>query len=385
MIALQDAYSTLDAPLFESLLHPGFGLVSEQYGWCRDAHVCLHRRIFASAAGTPIDPPLPPDLAVAGISATFELLSPFVPIYTYYQTAAFPAGLDPDQWRLTAASCRVTALFDLRGDTDYRPTSTPLLVVAEDLAKQPGQAGKYTLFRWNEAVDFSGASTAPQSTAGLLWGRFLPIFGGGCEFCAGGPPQPPIPDVIRTPEELVQAVAASIEGLTPAIYRPLLFGDFLYYVDASVSGARSWNRDEELRIFDRMAHPQDYMNSDRPVPDNLWPTELDFVVTGTSNFTERSEYYASAGNPTGLNRSRWRVVAASFRINGNLHTTGASPLEFSSNTSAVVAEDMQAVRGAIDRFFLYRWFDSGMPAMQTGTRAVAIPTASWSTVKMQYR
>lgn len=381
--ALQDAYATHDAPWFESLLHPEFGLVSEYGSWCHEAHVCIHRRMFASAGGTAVDPPLYPDLEVLSITPDFQPLSAFTPIHNYDRTTVFPAGLDPDRWKLTAAPCRVTALFNLRGDTDYRPASTSLLVVAEDLAKARGEAGKYTLFRWSE-TQYSAVEGAPGKSENRHWGAFLSLFGDGCEFCENGPPRPPVPDFIETPEEVAQAVAASIAGLTPATYESLLFDDFRYYVDASVPGDRWWSRDEELRIFGRMARPQDYGSTGSPVPPGLWPTGLEFLLTRTSNFTERSEYYASASNSTGLDRMRWRVVAAVFRINGNLHTAGGS-LEFAGNTTAIVAEDLQTPRGAGNRFFLYRWFDSGLPVMQSASTASAVPALSWSAVKEQYR
>lgn len=382
--ALQDAYSTLDGRRLESLLHPEFGLVSDDQGWCHEAHVCIHRRIFAAAGGVPLDPPLNAELEVLAITADFQPLSAFTPVHNYDRTAAFPAGLDPVRWKLTAAPCRVTALFNLRGDTDYRPASTSFLVVAEDLTKAGGEAGKYTLFRWSE-MGYSAAQSAREQSENRTWSVFLSIFGDGCNFCADGPPRPTVPDIIRSPDELAQAVAGTIAGLSPATYAPLLMGDFRYYVDASVPGNRSWSRDEELRIFGRMARPQDYAGTGNPVPPGAWPTGLAFSITRTSNFTERPEYYASAANSTGLDRVRWRVEAAVFRADGNLVTASGSARAFASSMMVIVAEDLQAPPAAGNRFFLYRCFDSGVPAMQSAPNASAVPAVSWSAVKAQYR
>lgn len=168
--ALQTAYQSRDFALLSALLSDAPGAQFEFEGvtppappansWGREEERRIHLRMFDPAAIPPGDAPLPAELWMSSIDASFVQTSPFVDRPDLYRDPlGNRAGLDPSRWRAHAAEFATIAFFETQGETDYRVDARVLFVVIEDLAPGAGPAKKFRLYRWEEWTP-AGASTA---------------------------------------------------------------------------------------------------------------------------------------------------------------------------------------------------------------------------------
>jgi len=168
--ALKTAYETRDLVLFSALLSdaPGaefqFGSVAPpaapSNSWGREEERRIHLRMFTPAAIPPSGAPLPRELWMSSIDASFVQTSAFGDRLDLYRDPLDNReGLDPTRWRAHSAEFATTAFFETQGDTDYRVEARVRFVVIEDLAPGVGPAKKLRLYRWEEVLP-AGASTA---------------------------------------------------------------------------------------------------------------------------------------------------------------------------------------------------------------------------------
>lgn len=168
--AMQTAYQSRDFALLSALLSDAPGAQFQFEGltppappansWGRGDECRIHARMFDPAAIPPGDAPLPVELWMTSIDASFVQMSPFVDRPDLYRDPlGNRPGLDPSRWRAHAAEFATIAFFETQGETDYRVDARVLFVVIEDLAPGAGPAKKFRLYRWEEWTS-AGASTA---------------------------------------------------------------------------------------------------------------------------------------------------------------------------------------------------------------------------------
>jgi hypothetical protein len=158
--------------------------------------------------------------------------------------------------------------------------------------------------------------------------------------------------------------------------------EYTFVFNQLMGGLPSWGRDAEL-----YAHGQMF-RCDSIVP----PTELRLVNISiqlnrvSPAWIERTDLYHSAGNPTGLDASRWRATEAEFHADILFETQGDTDYRIDSRTSFIVIQDLGKPVGATRRYLIYRWeeLDPALP-IDSGDPSIRTAPVSWGAIKFMYR
>jgi hypothetical protein len=160
-----------------------------------------------------------------------------------------------------------------------------------------------------------------------------------------------------------------------------------------VTGETFWGAAEEKRIHRRMFQPQNPLPNEVPVPDDLWLTSVDIVLTPQTEFAERPDFYRSASNPGGLNPARWRATEATYGAYVFFQLAGTTDYQVDCLAKFVVLEDKTKPRmNSPGRWLIYRWEDLSRPldlgsgvARVAGAGALGVEQRHWSALKRLYR
>ena len=161
--ALSKAYQQRSPELFSSLLaneHSAnadyFFFLSEptdtgEDKWGRTEEVRIHQRMLRPDQLPPGDAAVNAELWPRSISITLTPMEEFQERRAdlYSANAGADGKLNPQRWRALDARYSTYVLWDLAG-VDYKVEGEANFVIIEDLDKQPGEAGKFLLYIWED-------------------------------------------------------------------------------------------------------------------------------------------------------------------------------------------------------------------------------------------
>ncbi len=160
--------------------------------------------------------------------------------------------------------------------------------------------------------------------------------------------------------------------------------EFVFLFDRTTSqGETDWDRSVELRLHQRMFHPEAVPPGDSPVPADLWLRTLTVDFTQLGAFRERLDLYSEDGGVDGkLDGKTWRAMAARFATY-LLLDCGENDFVVDTESSFVVIEDLTKGDDEPGKFLIYSWEElcSGPAKGQTD----AIIPLCLSRVKDSYR
>jgi hypothetical protein len=106
-----------------------------------------------------------------------------------------------------------------------------------------------------------------------------------------------------------------------------------------------------------------------------WLVGIYISLTQSAEFRERTDFYESFTNPTGLSPTRWKVTDAVYATDVFFDTQDTD-FQATGRANFVVIEDLERQLGADGKFLLLQWNDLGTNAKAT--------QATWSGVKSLY-
>ncbi|HZL84357.1 MAG TPA: hypothetical protein VFD07_03160 [Candidatus Krumholzibacteria bacterium] len=147
-------------------------------------------------------------------------------------------------------------------------------------------------------------------------------------------------------------------------------------------GETYWGYGEEVRIHQRMFHPEALPAGDPPVPADLWLNNVAVAPTPLEVFSERVDLYSDNGGLDGkLDPAIWRATDALYATWVFFDMVGTDYL-VEGFANFVVLEDLTKNMGDAGKFLIYIWEDISGFLQQPG---IAVAATSWSRVKRLYK
>ncbi len=188
------------------------------------------------------------------------------------------------------------------------------------------------------------------------------------------PPPPPI--VIDSPAKLIDALTRAYQLRDDKLFASLLANDpdnnaeYLFLLsEPSSSGETSWGYLEEVRIHQRMFHPESPPPGDVPVPDAVWLQSLSINLTSNEIFSERPDLYSTNGGADGkLDPALWRAMDASYGTDLFFDLAGDTDYTVNGTANFVVIENLTKDVGDAGKFLLFIWEDVATPTKPAATK-----------------
>jgi hypothetical protein len=200
-----------------------------------------------------------------------------------------------------------------------------------------------------------------------LFAALIPILMTGCIFSPekdGELDPPEAPSVIKTQDDLVQSLAESYRTQNLSLFTTLLANDpenkaeYLFILDpAANAGDPQWDYVEEVRVHQRMFEPQSTPPGQAPVPIERWLVSVSITLSPNINFSERTDLYESAQNPTGLDPAKWKATDAVYATDVLFDLQSGNDLQVTGKANFVVIEDLTKEIGNTGKFLLLQWND----------------------------
>jgi PKD repeat protein len=147
-------------------------------------------------------------------------------------------------------------------------------------------------------------------------------------------------------------------------------------------GETEWAYEEEVRIHQRMFHPEAPPPGDPEVNADLWLQTLTITLAQLEIFTERPDLYSVNGGLDGkLDPAVWRATDARYSTYVFFDLVGTD-FKVEGEANFVVIEDRTKNIGDAGKFLIYIWEDMPGFLHQSG---IAVEANSWSDVKGLYR
>lgn len=186
------------------------------------------------------------------------------------------------------------------------------------------------------------------------------------------PPSPP--PVIDSEEALINALSRAYLTRDDLLFKSLLANDpdrnadYLFLLSEPTDlGETQWGFEEEVRIHQRMFHPEAPPPGDPEVAAELWLQSLTITLTKQENFAERADLYSENGGLDGkFDRSIWRVTDARYTTYVFFDLTGTD-YKVEGEANFVVIEDLTKDVGDAGKFLIYIWEDISVPAKPANT------------------
>jgi hypothetical protein len=194
---------------------------------------------------------------------------------------------------------------------------------------------------------------------------------------------PKDPGATPQPANAVEALKLAYVHRDYAAFAALLHPDFRFVLDQPTPGGEnSWGRDEELRIHRRMFDPNNIPATEPPLNPELRITAVEASLSVAGELSERSDFYRSATNPSGLDDTHWQCLAGDWNTNVLFRTAGETDYLISGRGYFVIAVDRTKAADDPTRFQLYQWTDLGVhkPGGVAGVEG-----RTWTDVKILYR
>ncbi len=195
--------------------------------------------------------------------------------------------------------------------------------------------------------------------------------------------------VVESDSALVEVLAAAYRQRDAATMEALLAdrdgAEFLFFGQMVGRGDMTWGTERERRIHRRMFDPGHVPPEEPPVPEERRVQGIELTLRRLFPFEERPHLYAdTVSGRSGLDRSRWRVTAATYRVSMQVHVPALSFYPTFGSVTFFVVEDRERPPGTPGKFLLYRWEDQ-TPDSELQT-AGGIETAghSWTRIKETY-
>lgn len=346
-------------PEAEFTFVPPVPMPDNTIAWGLATERLVTRRLLRPDVAVPGELPVPAALWTTHVRVVFSQATPFVERPDLYASPSNPNGLPPARWKAMDATYTSDVFVETQGEIDYQILSRDNFVVLEDLSKAAGEAGKFSLYVWEElepAVAIAEVEAAGWSEIKALYATASPI----------------------TSEPLfIESLAEAYRRRDATAYANLLGEDFSFILEPDPGNPEpSWGRAEEARIHQRMFEPENVPPGEPPVPPQLWLRSVTIALTPQAAFVERPDVYASPSNPEGLDRERWRATAATYAYNIFFETQGETDYQATGSVAFTVTADRRKLTGTPGRYALYRCEDLGT--------SLASQPATWTLIKKLY-
>jgi len=178
--------------------------------------------------------------------------------------------------------------------------------------------------------------------------------------CEDPIPPPKPPGIPPTPDDVVNGIARAYLTRDAELFASLLAPDFMFVPCKPTSlGETQWGYDEEVRLHQRMFHPE---TADPPLPNELWLEALTITLTRQENFAERFDFYSADGGVDGkLDPLRWRVTDARYSTYVFFDLSDTDYL-VEGEANFVLLEDLAKPVGDAGKFRLLVWEEICPPA-----------------------
>ncbi len=181
------------------------------------------------------------------------------------------------------------------------------------------------------------------------------------------PPTPPPP--IDSEEALIEALSRAYLTRNTDLLNSLLANDpdrnaeyFFYLSEATAQGETQWGYTEEVRIHQRMFHPEAPPPGETSPDAALWIEGLTITLTPQESFGERPDLYSDNGGLDGkLDPAIWRVTDARYETYVFFDLVGTD-YKVEGEANFVVLEDLTKVVGDPGKFLIQVWEDIPPPA-----------------------
>jgi len=193
-------------------------------------------------------------------------------------------------------------------------------------------------------------------------------FGTSCIFSPNAGEIPPAPPpTLKKDSDVVDALSRAYQNRDDKLIASLLANDpdnnaeYLFILsDPTPDNETSWGYNEEVRIHQRMFHPEAPLPGDTPVDPNLWLQSLTITLSPKSTFTERTDLYTTNGGY--LDSAKWRATAATYTTYLLFELAGNTDYRVEGEANFVVLEDRTKDIGDDGKFLLLIWEDLGSTA-----------------------
>ena len=195
------------------------------------------------------------------------------------------------------------------------------------------------------------------------------------------PPDPP-PE-INSPGALIQALSRAYQTRDTALLASILANDpsrnaeYLFLLsEPTGNGETQWGYAEEVRIHQRMFHPESPPPGDPPVSADLWMQGLTITLTPQEQFSERLDLYSENGGLDGkLDPAVWKVVDARYTTYVFFDLAALDYRVDANEANFVVIQDLSKSGSEPGRFLIYIWEDLGCPNCPTPAKPKAAEPA----------
>ena len=344
--------------------------------WGYAEETVLLCRLFDPEVGLPGVAPLPPELWLEALTLTLTPEEPFSERPDLYSSNDGADGrLDPRRWRAMDAHYTTDLFFELAG-TDYKVEGGANLVVVEDLAKNRTEDGRFLLLEWEDLC------TSPVSVAGRAFtlGEVKSMY-----------------RARHRPETVLEAVAGAYVRRDPDLFESILAHEssaqasFTFMLASpSDRGETQWGRAEELRIHQRMFHPDRPFPGEPAVAPELWLRSVQVWLWKSTAFEERPDFYSAVGGADGkLDPVRWRALGARYETYVFFDLEGPASYKVEGTADFVVIEDRLKDSGEVGKYLLYGWDDRAVVEPAHASLDDPAPSGTnqvtWTNLKTLYR
>ncbi len=167
---LKMACQARDYDGFRRLLHPGLAFFlnepaydgTAQWGQAEESRI--HFRMFRPEAVQPPEPAVPAELWLVSVDITLTARDGFRDATTYYyDPTTNPTGFHREDFAVSQTDYAASVFFQTHGETQYRVDGSQYFVVVNDLAKLPGDEGKFLLYRWEDLGAQASVAKSPST------------------------------------------------------------------------------------------------------------------------------------------------------------------------------------------------------------------------------
>ena len=165
--------------------------------------------------------------------------------------------------------------------------------------------------------------------------------------CSEDPLAPPTSDglIVASDSALVDTLAAVYRERDATKLSAMLAdrdGVEFVFVGSMFGRNMHWGAERERRIHRRMFDPTHILPGEPPVPADHWLDGLSLSMTRISSFAERHDmYFDPTTNPHGLDRARWRITAATYRVGLRVYVAAMDFYPVSGRVTFIVVEDLE--------------------------------------------
>ena len=194
------------------------------------------------------------------------------------------------------------------------------------------------------------------------------------------------PSIAESTEELVELLAVSYRDRNLDLFKSLLANDpgnrsdFLFILAPGSGIGGPWDYDEMVSIHQRLFEPEDTPAGQTPVLTEHWLISVNITLTPSIKFSERTDLYESAVNPTGLDPAKWKATDAVYTTDALFDLKSGNDLQVTGRANFVVIEDLTKEHGDGGKVLLLQWNDLGSGF----SKSASVEESTWTDVLNLY-